>query len=582
MNFNAVLKKNWIFKKFDNNQVTKISEKFSLKEITSRLLAIRNINFEEIELFLNPSIKNTMPNPFSINDMENAVSRIVKSIDDKEIIAIFGDYDVDGAASTALLGKYFSEIKQNFITYIPDRKKDGYGPSINSFNDLIKKGPKVIITVDCGTSSYDAIEYAQSKGVDVIVLDHHQSLINLPIAHSIVNPNRLDDKSNLEYLCASGVCFMFLSGLNSTLRKNNWFNKNKAIEPNIINYLDLVCLGTICDVVPLSGLNRAIVAQGLKIIKKRKNVGLKTLYDLCKIESKPSTYQVGFMIGPRINAGGRVGKSHYGAELLMSSDNKHSYKIAKDLDNFNKERQHIENELLKKVEDEALNFQNDPILVLSGTDWHEGIIGIVASRIKDKYHKPTFLISLNKTEGKGSARSIYGFDLGSSIISAVQLGLLEKGGGHKMAGGFSIKVNKISEFKDFLIKRFNKIDLKEHKSNNLYLDAVLSASALNENFYNDIDLLSPFGPSNNEPTFVIEDIKIVNSTLIANKHIKTIMTSKNGLTIKGIAFNSKGSILEGYLSKNYKKKVHVAGKMTLNEYNGKKNIEFIIQDVATS
>ena len=330
-------------------------------------------------------------------------------------------------------------INQKVQTYIPDRQKEGYGPNIDGFNALIHQGAKIIFTVDCGTLAFEPIKIAQDSNVDVIVLDHHQSDIKLPNACAIINPNRYDDTSGLNYLCAAGVCFVFLVGLNKKLRDVNWFKKNKINEPNILSFLDLVSLGTVCDVVPLIGLNRAIVKQGLKVIKKRSNLGLKTLYDLCKIESLPTTFDLGFILGPRINAGGRVGKASHGAELLTSDDPQKTYKIAIALDKSNKERQSIELMLSEQVNSEVKKYHNHPVLVMSGNYWHEGIIGIVASRIKEKYNKPTILISLNKKIGKGSARSVIGFDIGSQIIKAVQSGILEKGGGHKMAGGFTCR-----------------------------------------------------------------------------------------------------------------------------------------------
>ena len=324
----SVSGKSWILKKYNQEDLTFIKENFSLDEITSKLLSIRNIKKEEINSFLNPSIKNFLPNPNNLIDMEKSTSRTVKAIFNNEKIGIFGDYDVDGATSTALLGNYFTELNLNYEIYIPDRKKEGYGPSINSFKELIKKKVKVIFTVDCGTLSFDAINFAKEKNIDVIVLDHHQSEIKLPKAFSVINPNRIDDKSNLQYLCAAGVSFMFLVSLNRELRSKNWFSIKAINEPNLIDYLDLVSLGTVCDVVPLIGLNRAIVKQGLKVIKSKKNLGLKTLLDICKIESSPSIYHLGYLIGPRINAGGRVGKCSHGANLLLNKDPKSSFQLA--------------------------------------------------------------------------------------------------------------------------------------------------------------------------------------------------------------------------------------------------------------
>ena len=512
--------------------------------------------------------------------MKNAIERTYRSISENEIIGIFGDYDVDGATSTALLARYFLSIKKKINTYIPDRQTEGYGPNIAGFKNLINKGAKIIFTVDCGTSSFEPINFAQKHNVDVIVLDHHQSDIKLPNACAIVNPNRYDDTSGLNYLCAAGVCFVFLVGLNKKLREKNWFKKNNINEPNILNFLDLVSLGTVCDVVPLIGLNRAIVKQGLKIIKKRSNLGLKTLYDLCNIESQPTVFDLGFRLGPRINAGGRVGKSSHGAELLISDDLKKVYQIALDLEKSNKERQSIELILSEHINLEVKNYHNHPVLVLSGNNWHEGVIGIVASRIKERYNKPTILISVNQDTGKGSARSVLGFDIGSQIIKAVQSGILLKGGGHKMAGGFTLKKEKISVFRDFLIKNFEKTNIATLKETNLYIDTIIAPSALNEDFFEQINFLSPFGPGNTEPKFVIENIKVISTNIVGNNHIKSVLSGKDGTVFKGFVWNGKNSPLEPYLNNKSKKRINVAGKMRLNQWRGKKNVEFMIEDIA--
>ena len=379
MNSLSVSGKNWVLKKYSEEKSVFLKENFSLDEITSKLLSIRQIGNDEVSSFLNPSIKNFLPNPYNLVDMEKSTLRTFDAINLKEKFGIFGDYDVDGATSTALLGNYFSELNLDYETYIPDRKKEGYGPSIKSFKELIDKRVKIIFTVDCGTLSFDAINYAKENNVDVIVLDHHQSEIKLPNAFSIVNPNRLDDKSNMQYLCAAGVSFMFLVSLNRELRNKNWFSKNNIKEPNLINYLDLVSLGTVCDVVPLIGLNRAIVKQGLKVFKSKKNLGLKTLIDICKIDTNPSIYHLGYLIGPRINAGGRVGKCSHGVNLLLNKDPKDSFKLALELDQYNKERQTLEKNLLEKILIETKDFFNDPVLILSASK-HRGQILIMSIR----------------------------------------------------------------------------------------------------------------------------------------------------------------------------------------------------------
>ena len=580
MNSLSLSGKSWILKEFNQEDLNFIKDNYSLDEITSKLLSIRKIKKEEINSFLNPLIKNFLPNPNILLDMEKATSRTFQTILNGEKIGIFGDYDVDGATSTALLGNYFSELNLNYEIYIPDRKKEGYGPSIKSFKELIGKGVKLIFTVDCGTLSFEAINFAKENDIDVIVLDHHQSEFKLPEAFSIINPNRLDDNSDLKYLCAAGVAFIFLVSLNRELRKKDWFLQNEKKEPNLINYLDLVTLGTICDVVPLKGLNRAFVKQGLKIIKSKKNLGIKTLLDICKIETNPTIYHLGFMIGPRINAGGRVGKCSHGANLLLGKDPKASFKLASELDQYNKERQILEKDLLQKILNETKDYSKDPVLILSGKNWHEGIIGIVAARLKDKFNKPVILISIEGNIGKASARSIVGFDIGSIIISATQDNILLKGGGHKMAGGFSIKIEKIDEFKKFVFKKFKTINEDLSKDKPLFLDSIISPSAVNLEFFNKVSLLSPFGSGNPEPRFVIEDVKTINGKIVGEKHIKSILVGKDGSSIKTIAFNAIGSDLGEYLLKKNNKLFNIAGKLSLNEWKGLSNVEFIIDDIS--
>ena len=582
MNTLSISGKNWILKKYNQEEISFLKDNFFLDEITSKLLSIRKIKKEDIKSFLNPSIKNFLPNPNTLMDMEKATLRTSKSINKKEKVGIFGDYDVDGATSTALLGKYFTELKIPYEIYIPDRKKEGYGPSIKSFKELIDKGVKIIFTVDCGTLSFDAIEFAKENNTDVIVLDHHQSEIKLPKAFSIINPNRFDDESNLQYLCAAGVTFMFLVSINRKLRLESWFTKNKIDEPNLINYLDLVSLGTVCDVVPLIGLNRAIVKQGLKILKIKNNLGLKTLLDICNIESNPSIYHLGFMLGPRINAGGRVGKCSHGANLLLDTDPKNAFKLASELDQFNKERQMLEKDLLRKLLNETKDYSKDPVLVLSGSNWHEGIIGIVAARLKDKFNKPVIIISIDGEIGKASARSIVGFDIGSVIIAATQNKILLKGGGHKMAGGFSINIRNIEKFKEFVFRRFRNINEDLTSEKPLYLDSTISPAAINLDFYNKVNNLAPFGSGNPEPKFIIENLKTVNSKIVGEKHIKSILIGMDGSSIKTIAFNAVENDLGAYLLKNNNKIFNIAGKLSLNEWKGQSNVEFIIDDISVN
>ena len=582
MSLTSVSRKNWILKKYDDQEVTFYKENFYLDDITSRLLSIRKIKKDEVKRFLNPSIKNFLPNPNILNDMNKSVKRTSEAIYRHEKIGIFGDYDVDGASATALLGNFLTHLKISYEIYIPDRKKEGFGPSIDAFKKLISNGVKLIFTVDCGTLSFEAIEYAYQNKIDVIVLDHHQSEVNLPKAYSIINPNRLDDNSRLNYLCAAGVTFMFLVAINKDLRDNKWFLNEKIQEPNLINYLDLVSLGTVCDVVPLTGLNRAIVKQGLKILKSRKNLGLKTLLDICGIQNSPEVYHIGYVLGPRINAGGRVGKSSHGANLLLNKDPKHVFKIASDLEQFNKERQLLEKDVLNKILIEIEKNISDPIIVISGQNWHEGVIGIVAARIKERLNKPVIIISIEKNIGKGSARSVVGFDIGSIIISASQQKLLIKGGGHKMAAGFSIDVRNIEKFKEFILKKFNNSNKNVSEKKFLYLDSIIAPTAINIDFYKKVNLLAPFGSGNPEPKFVIENVKPLNTKILKEKHIKSVLIGQEGSTIKTIAFNSVESEIGAYLLKKNTKPFNIAGKLSLNQWNGESNVEFIIDDISVN
>ena len=580
MNSLSVSGKNWICKEFSSEEIDFFKTNYFLDEIVAKLLSIRKIKREEIKFFLDPSIKDILPNPYVLKDMDKAIERTKKAILNTEKIGIFGDYDVDGATSTAILGKYFELLNIPFETYIPDRKNEGFGPNEKGFSEFIVKGVNLIFTVDCGTLSFAPMDFAKKKKVDVIILDHHQSETRLPSAHSIVNPNRFDDRSELNYLCAAGVCFMFLVALNKSLRDQNWFLNNSIKEPNLINILDLVSLGTVCDVVPLVGLNRAFVRQGLKVFKKKNNLGLKTLIEVCSIENRITTYHLGYILGPRINAGGRVGKSTHGANLLLNKSPKNAFKLAADLNTYNEERKILETELLNKILSAEHANSADPVIILYGENWHEGIIGIIAARVKDKFNKPTIVISVNNGIGKGSGRSIHGFDLGSVVIGAVQSGILSKGGGHKMAAGFTINMNNFNDFKEFVFRKFKSINMSLEEKKNYYFDVEIAPSAVNIDFFEKVNLLAPFGSGNPEPRFVIKDVKIVNSKTIAEKHIKTVLIGSDSTTLKAISFNSAETLLGSYLIKKNTRPFDIAGKLSLNEWRGERNVEFIIDDIS--
>ena len=458
MNLKSVTGKSWKLNNVDNNKILKLTEEFSLSEILCRLLVIRNIFGKDVKEFLKPDLKKQIPNPYIFKDMKVSVEHIYGLIKERSIIGIFGDYDVDGASSTAMLIKFFTEINQPYNFFIPDRQKDGYGPSTATFDKFIKKKIKTIITVDCGTLSNEVVDYANTKNVSTIILDHHQADINLPKALGIINPNRIDDRSKLKYLCATSIVFFFLLALNKKLKDTNWYKENNIKIPELFEYIDLIALATICDVVPLLGLNRSFVKHGLKVIHKRKNLGIKMLSDISNISSSPSIYDLGYIFGPKINAGGRLGYSNYGAKLLSTNDVNEADYLSIKLNKLNEERKKLEDIQMKTILKEAELQKDSPILILYNKEFHEGLIGILAARIKDKFYKPTIVLTGLNNVLKGSARSIFGFDMGTAILNSVNKKIIIKGGGHKMAAGFTIYKKKYYCFKRIFKFNIYKID----------------------------------------------------------------------------------------------------------------------------
>ena len=575
MNKHSVQGKEWVLKHFDKNLAEIISKEFDTDFLTSKLLAIRNINQDQIESFLNPKIKNFLPNPFHFKDMDLGLSVVLTHIKNKSKICIFGDYDVDGATSSGMMSKFLKQLNIDHFVFIPDRQKDGYGPSVKTFENIINKKTDLIIALDCGTTSFDAIDYAKSKNIDVVVIDHHKSQEILPKANAIINPNRIDENGEHYYLCAAGVLFVFLVGLNKTLRENGYFN-NLIKEPDLLDFLDLVMMGTVCDVVPLINLNRAFVYQGLKVASSRKNLGLKTLVDYSKIKKKLSTYEIGYVLGPKINAGGRIGKSELGFNLLTTHNAETAYLISSELESLNLKRKDLEQKITEEAITLAEKNSNDPIVFLNKNDWHEGLIGIVASRLKDHFNKPCFIISQNGDICKGSARSIFGFDIGLAITKCKQLDLIVKGGGHPMAGGFSLKYENLSKFKDELIKLFLKS--KNNKDNNVIeIDSYLENSAINNDLIDKLNYLEPYGSGNREPIFGFENFKVKKVIETKNNHVKVIL-NKGNFNVEAICFNSKNKDIGNYLM-NYKNEFNLAAKVKLNEWNGLSKIELIIDDI---
>ena len=573
----------WRLKECDDRLALMLSQRLNLPEIVGRLLSLRGVNGDSAEKFLNPTLRDWLPDPYSLKDMEKAVSRLVRAINDSESIAIFGDYDVDGATSSALLARFFNLIGVTTTIYIPDRIKEGYGPNERALLQLRSKGIDVVITVDCGITAFKPIASGAMSGLDIIIVDHHVAEPKLPDAFAVINPNRLDDKSDLGRLAAVGVTFLLAVAINRSLRESGFYCDENKFEPNLLDLLDLVALGTVCDLVKLDGLNRAYVNQGLKIMARRTNTGMTALFDEAKINEKPSEYHAGYVLGPRVNAGGRVGESSLGARLLSTNDIDEARYIANQLDTFNNERKKIESTVFNEAISIVESGEKDkPILIIEGDGWHSGVIGIVASRIKDKYAKPVFVISFDGDKGKGSGRSISNLDLGSIVISARQKGIIDEGGGHKMAAGLSVNREKLSTLRDYFYEQVNLVINKIDTSPVLDIDSIITLGGANTLLVNQIQKIAPFGSGNPEPRFMFPNVKVVKADIVGDNHLRCILSDENKNKLNAIAFRVIGEELGDILLLGKSQSLHVAGKIRINQWQGREDVQLLIDDVRVS
>ncbi len=589
--YQSILKKTYQKSPSDERLAMTIHQQFGVALCVARVLAGKNIkkefNFEEIENFLNPTIKASLPDPFTLLDMDIAVAKIISVIKSGKKITVFGDYDVDGATSSALLKRFFASIGIEIDIYIPDRILEGYGPNVAALLNLKKQGTDLVITVDCGTVAFEALEAAHQAGLEVIVIDHHIGAFDKPRAIAVINPNRLDENFPHKNLAAVGVSFLLAVAVNKALRNIGFYTQNNLSEPNLLSLLDLVALGTVCDVMTLDGVNRAFVAQGLKIMKSRANIGIRALCDVANLDEEPSAYHLGFVIGPRINAGGRVGKADLGARLLSTGNEEEAKKIAADLNIYNNQRKDIEVNILEEAKNSLEKTeQNHSVLLAASDKWHQGVVGIVASRIKDLYNKPTAIIALKDGIGKASCRSILGVDFGAAIIKAKLLGLLIEGGGHKMAAGFSVEQNKIPDLQNFLNSELSAAVALSNQNKISYFADGLDINSANLNLAKELLNLEPFGVGNAKPRFLIKDLQIVEAKIVGTtgKHIRCVFSAKtlagwNG-RITGFAFNAMDSELgEVLISKNKAKPIAIIGQININRWMGNENLQVVVEDL---
>ncbi|CAN7629094.1 single-stranded-DNA-specific exonuclease RecJ [Mesorhizobium amorphae] len=558
-----------------------IAQGYGVPDIVARVLAGRGVTAEQTERFLDPTIRDLLPDPASLTDMGKAAARIAGAIIAREKVAIFGDYDVDGAASSALLKRFLGHFSVPSEIYIPDRIFEGYGPNPEAMRDLISRGATLIVTVDCGTNSAVSIDAAREAGADVVVLDHHQVGGPLPAADAVVNPNREDDLSGQGHLCAAGVVFLTLVQTARILRGR----LPDATSPDLLSLLDLVALATVCDVVPLTGVNRAFVVKGLQVARQQKNEGLAALARVSRIGEPISTFHLAYLIGPRINAGGRIGDAALGSRLLATDDPVEANTIAETLDRLNQERQQMELEMLAQARVEAdaeLAGGNGPaVVVTASTTWHPGIVGLLASRLKDHARRPAFAIAFNANGvGTGSGRSVSGFDLGRLVREAADAGLIVKGGGHGMAAGITVERAKLGALRAFFEERAAAEVFRLQDEESLAVDGALAAEGATLALLDALEKAGPFGAGHVAPVFALPRHKLADARPVGINHIRAELQSQSGGRIQAIAFRAVDTALGEFLFKNRGKTVHVAGSLSGNYWNGNRTVQFRITDAA--
>jgi single-stranded-DNA-specific exonuclease len=572
----------WRRRAGDERQGLAIAQRLSVPEIVGRLLAARQLDIDSAESYLSPTLRALLPDPSLFRDMDRAAERLLQAIARGEKIAVFGDYDVDGATSAALLHRFFAAIGVSLRLYIPDRLTEGYGPNAPALLRLKEEGIAIVITVDCGITAFAPLQVAAAAGLSVIVLDHHVAEPELPMAAAVVNPSRLDETAGHRQLAAVGVTFLLVVALNRALRQAGWYGAARP-EPDLKQWLDLVALGTVCDVVPLTGINRALVTQGLKVLARRGNIGLAALADAAALKEAPGTYHLGFILGPRINAGGRIGAADLGVRLLTTEDASEAASLAHQLDALNTERRAIEQAVLDAAvtQVEGRAGPRQAMVLASAEGWHPGVIGIVAGRLKERYGRPACVVATAGGIGKGSGRSVNGLDLGSAVIAARQAGLLINGGGHAMAAGFTVATDRVAALGEFLNQRL------EAASGGaivpvLDIDGTLASGAATVELAQLVARLGPFGSGNPEPRFAVTDLRVIRGEVVGDGHVRAILAGGSGGRLKAIAFRSADGPLGQALLRGGGASLHLAGSLRLDSWQDRTEVSFIVDDAASS
>ena len=563
-------------------QAQAIAQRHGISDIVARVLAGRGIAADDVPAFLDPALKTLMSDPSALTDMDAAATRIADAVLAEEPIAIFGDYDVDGASSAALLTRFLRAVGRDALVYIPDRIFEGYGPNPDAMGKLAGAGARLVVCVDCGSTSFDALAEGRRLGLDTVVIDHHQVGAELPPAAAIVNPNRQDDLSGLGHLAAVGVTFLTVVAVNRQLRIRGFYAGARP-EPDLLQWLDLVALGTVCDVVPLIGLNRAFVSKGLRAMARRDNRGLAALTDVARLGGPAAPYHLGFLLGPRINAGGRIGDAALGARLLTSDDPAECERLAAELDRLNRERQVLEAAMLEEAcaeaEAEIGHGAGPPVLVTASDRWHPGVVGLIASRLKDRFNRPAIAIAMQPNgSGAGSGRSVAGVDIGRAVRLAVERGILVKGGGHAMAAGLTVERNRLGELRAFLADHMTSAAGFEPGA--LSIDAALTAAGATTDLISLVERAGPFGSGHAEPVFAFPSHRIAYAESVRNGHVRLSLKATDGAAIKAMAFRAADTELGRALLDARGRTLHVAGTLSADQWQGRSQASLRIVDAA--
>ncbi|HUN51862.1 MAG TPA: single-stranded-DNA-specific exonuclease RecJ [Candidatus Sulfotelmatobacter sp.] len=573
----------WRARAQNERLVQALAQRLGVPELVARVLAGRGVGLEQGDNFLNPTLRDLLPDPSRFHDMDRAAARVARAIQSGEAIAVFGDYDVDGATSAALLKLFCRAVGADIRVYVPDRIREGYGPNAPALLKLAAEGARLVITVDCGTLAYGALAAAAAAGLEVIVVDHHLAEPALPAALAVINPNRLDESGHHRQLAAVGVAYLLVVAVNRALRAAGWYAARP--EPNLLQWLDLVALGTVCDVVPLTGVNRALVGQGLKLLAQRGNIGLAALADVAGLHEPPGCFHLGFLLGPRVNAGGRVGQADLGAQLLTTTDPAEAATLARELDRLNAERRAIESMVQEDATARALADGEaaaaaTPLIVAAGRGWHQGVIGIVAARLKERFRRPALVVALDGGIGKGSARSVPGVDLGSAVTAARQAGLLINGGGHAMAAGLTVAEERLAELVDFLRARLAPQVAKLAAVASLGLDGALAVGGATADLLDLLDRAGPYGPGHAEPRFAVAGARVVQPVVVGAKHVRCTLLGPDGSRLKAVAFRALENGIGEALLRSDGLALHVAGALRADHWRGERRVQLVIEDAA--